>query len=48
MLRIVKRGPYRVPQSAESLRLAEELAERLEAQERALEQLRDAFAVDVS
>ena len=33
MLRI-RRGPYRVPQSEESLRLAEELAERLEAQER--------------
>jgi len=46
MLRI-RRGPYRVPQSEESLRLAEELAERLEAQERALEQLHQAFAVDI-
>ena len=46
MLRF-RRGPYRAPQSQESLRLAEELAERLEAQERALRQLRDAFAIDI-
>jgi len=30
MLRIIRRSPYRVPQNEESLRLAEELAERLE------------------
>jgi hypothetical protein len=46
MLRF-RRGPNRVPQSEESLRLAEELAERLEAQERAIEQLRQAFAIDI-
>jgi hypothetical protein len=45
MLRI-RRAPYTV-QDEVSLRLAEELAERLEAQERALELLRQAFAVDV-
>jgi hypothetical protein len=45
MLRI-RKGPYTV-QNEESLRLAEELAERLEAQERAIELLREAFAVDV-
>jgi hypothetical protein len=42
----IRKGPYRV-QDDVSLRLAEDLAERLEAQERALELLRQAFAVDV-
>ena len=45
MLRI-RKGPYTV-QDEVSLRLAEDLAERLEAQERALELLQQAFAVDV-
>ena len=42
----IRRGPY-TTQDEESLRLAEELAERLEAQERALELLHQAFAIDI-
>ena len=52
MLRMLKRrseagesGPY---QGEESLRLAEDLAERLEARERALALLHAAFAADIA